>query len=137
MYIRMYICMTVCKCMSLPCHTVSAYVNVCIMYTHVNVCEFSILSLPVSMYACMYVCTYVCVYVCMYVCIYVCMYVGMCVYTYVFMRVCMYACVCMYVYTYIHMYVCTHIECMFSGLGQGHIHHQNICIFAETFYGVH
>ena len=55
MYIRKYICVYCvydCKWMSLPCCTVSAYVNVCIMCIHVNVCV-AILCVYVCMYACM------------------------------------------------------------------------------------
>ena len=48
--------------MSLPCCTVSAYVNVCIMCTHVNVCV-AILCVYVCMYARMYACVTMCAYV--------------------------------------------------------------------------
>ena len=58
MYVHVYVCtmcVLLCKCMSLPCHTVSACVNVCIMHTHLNVCV-AILCLYVCMYARMHAC---------------------------------------------------------------------------------
>ena len=72
MYVQVYVCtmcVLLCKCMSLPCHTVSACVNVCIMHTHLNVCIMHThLNVCVAI-LCLYVCMYVCTYACM--CVYV------------------------------------------------------------------
>ena len=40
---------------------------------------------------------------------------------------------CIHACMYVCMYACTQKVC-FAGLGQGHVHHQNICITAKTFY---
>ena len=82
MYVCIYVCMLLCKCVSIYVYYVCTFFLVSVQGLGVHmyvctktfrcVCKFTCMYVFVCMYRCMYVYMYVHMYVCTYRCMYVC-----------------------------------------------------------------